>query len=485
MMKRISLILLLISLTYYSKTNAQDTTWTKTFGGSSNDRGYSVQQTTDGGYVIGGYTSSYGNGSADVWLIKTDADGDTLWTQTYGGSSNDRGYSVQQTTDGGYIIAGYTESFGNGDDDVWLIKTDSNGDSLWTKTFGGSDGDYGYSVQQTTDGGYIITCTEYSYGMDSNIWLIKTDSLGQEEWNQIFYYVGNSEGRSVQQTTDGGYIIAGMYSYLAILIKTDSLGNEEWHTSYFPSGSSSSWGSCVQQTIDNGFIFTGYSFMYDVWTTDVLLIKTDSLGNEEWNQTFGGNEDDYGSSVQQTTDGGYIITGITTSFGNGGQDMWLIKTDADGDDEWNQTFGGSNNDEGHSVQETTDGRYVITGSTASFGYGGEDVWLIKTDSDAVVEIASTFNLPATYNIHQNYPNPFNPITTLRYDLPENSYVNVTVYDILGREVRTLVNSTQDAGFKSVIWNATNDYGEPVSAGVYLYQIQAGEFVQTKKMVLLK
>ncbi len=321
MMKRISLILLLISLTYYSKTNAQDTTWTKTFGGSSNDRGYSVQQTTDGGYVIGGYTSSYGNGSADVWLIKTDADGDTLWTQTYGGSSNDRGYSVQQTTDGGYIIAGYTESFGNGDDDVWLIKTDSNGDSLWTKTFGGSDGDYGYSVQQTTDGGYIITCTEYSYGMDSNIWLIKTDSLGQEEWNQIFYYVGNSEGRSVQQTTDGGYIIAGMYSYLAILIKTDSLGNEEWHTSYFPSGSSSSWGSCVQQTIDNGFIFTGYSFMYDVWTTDVLLIKTDSLGNEEWNQTFGGNEDDYGSSVQQTTDGGYIITGITTSFGNGGQDM--------------------------------------------------------------------------------------------------------------------------------------------------------------------
>ena len=431
MMKRISLILLLISLTYYSKTNAQDTTWTKTFGGSSNDRGYSVQQTTDGGYVIGGYTSSYGNGSADVWLIKTDADGDTLWTQTYGGSSNDRGYSVQQTTDGGYIIAGYTESFGNGDDDVWLIKTDSNGDSLWTKTFGGSDGDYGYSVQQTTDGGYIITCTEYSYGMDSNIWLIKTDSLGQEEWNQIFYYVGNSEGRSVQQTTDGGYIIAGMYSYLAI------------------------------------------------------LIKTDSLGNEEWNQTFGGNEDDYGSSVQQTTDGGYIITGITTSFGNGGQDMWLIKTDADGDEEWNQTFGGSNNDEGHSVQETTDGRYVITGSTASFGYGGEDVWLIKTDSDAVVEIASTFNLPATYNIHQNYPNPFNPITTLRYDLPENSYVNVTVYDILGREVRTLVNSTQDAGFKSVIWNATNDYGEPVSAGVYLYQIQAGEFVQTKKMVLLK
>jgi ABC-type cobalt transport system substrate-binding protein len=138
-MKRIIIIILLL----LSVNIAQDTLWTKTFGGSNDDYGRSVQQTTDGGYVIGGYTSSYGNGSADVWLIKTDADGDTLWTQTYGGSNGDAGYSVQQTTDGGYVIGGYTSSYGNGSGDVWLIKTDSNGDSLWTKTFGGSDGDYG------------------------------------------------------------------------------------------------------------------------------------------------------------------------------------------------------------------------------------------------------------------------------------------------------------------------------------------------------
>ena len=178
---------LIISLIFFVTVSfAQvDTAWTKTFGGNSNDIGYSVQQTTDGGYIITGYTSSSGN--IDIWLIKTDSNGDSLWTKTFGGSGDDLGQSVQQTTDGGYIITGYTTSFGNGYYDVWLIKTDSNGDEEWNQTFGGGGSDSGHSVQQTTDGGYIITGYTDSFGNGGgDIWLIKTDSEGntvpESEW---------------------------------------------------------------------------------------------------------------------------------------------------------------------------------------------------------------------------------------------------------------------------------------------------------------
>ena len=206
-MKKFLYVLLVPYALFIIKTiplQAQGIEWEDIFGGVNNDKGYSVQETSDGGYILAGYTYSFGTGESDVYLIKLDSNGDTIWTKTYGGDSYDVGYSVQETSDGGYIIVGYTYSFGAGESDVYLIKTDSNGNVLWTKTFGGASYDMGYSVQETSDGGYIITGYTDSFGAGgSDVYLIKTDSNGNIAWTRTYGGSSSEAGYSVRETPDG------------------------------------------------------------------------------------------------------------------------------------------------------------------------------------------------------------------------------------------------------------------------------------------
>jgi predicted secreted protein len=406
--------------------------WSKTFGNLGDDVGDSVQKTSDGGYVIAGFTDSYGVGGDDVWLIKTDSDGNKVWDKKFGGTSDDVGWSVQQTSNDGYVVAGGTSSYGAGARDAWLIKTDSNGNKVWDKTFGGASFDDGMSVRQTSDGGYIIAGGTSSYGAGGeDVWLIKTDSDGNEVWDKTFGGTSDDAGWSVRETSDGGYIIAGLTeSYGAggedvWLIKTDSDGNKAWDKTF--GGTSFDEGELVQQTSDGGYIVAGYTGSYGAGGEDVWLIKTDSDGNKVWDKTFGGTSDDAGWSVQQTSDGGYVIVGGTSSYGAGGEDVWLIKTDSNGNKVWDKTFGGTADDDGISVRQTPDGGYVIAGATVSYGAGGEDVWLIRVVSGAGAQNSAP-NIPSN-------PSPVNQATDgsinaqLSWSGGDPDAGNIVTYDV--------------------------------------------------------
>jgi hypothetical protein len=368
--------------------NTLGVTFMKTFGGTNMDTGSCVRQTTDGGYIIAGYTNysyySYPNVGGDVWLIKTDSDGNEIWNKTFGGQNIDWSNCVQQTTDGGYIITGYTEIYSGPEiGDVWLIKTDSDGNEIWNKTYGGTDYcEVSYSVQQTTDGGYIITGITGPLS-DGDVWLIKTDSDGNEIWNKTYGGIGLLDaGLCVRQTNDGGYIITGAKGqsdniYCDVwLIKTDSNGNKMWDKTF--GCQRGDLGMCVQQTTDGGYIITGYTELYikgDIW-----LIKTDSNGKKMWAKSYGVLQNvGWGYYVQQTTDGGYIVTGFAWEISGGYTDAWLIKTNSNGKKIWDRKLGGTSEDMGECVQQTSDGGYIITGHTVLSGADETDVWLVKTD----------------------------------------------------------------------------------------------------------
>ncbi|KPJ52315.1 hypothetical protein AMJ39_08150 [candidate division TA06 bacterium DG_24] len=468
-------------------------TFERTYGGVDDDCGYSVAQTADGGYVIAGESVPFGADSSDLYLIKTDGVGDAVWTRTYGGASRDWGYSLDETSDGGYIIAGATWSFGAGTYDVYLIKTNSAGDTVWTRTCGDVDMEAANSVLRTTGGGYIIAGWTHSYGGgSSDVYLIKTDSGGDTVWTRAYGGTDTDGGSSVDQTTDGGYIIAGeTMSFGAgegdvYLIKTDSGGDTMWTRTY--GGVDSDYGLSVCETGDGGYIIAGVTASFGAGAGDVYLIKTDGDGDTVWTRTYGGSGEDGAYSLGETSDGGYVIAGWTDSFGSGSYDVYLIKMDNGGDTVWTRSYGGPNLDWGYSVEQTSDGGYIIAGLTSSYGAGGDDVYLIKTDADGFVQVTEgreETRRPASWHLRQNHPNPFGAATTISYALRDAQSVTIAIYDIRGALVRELVGGTVSAGQHQVVWDGRDGRGQSVASGIYFCSMEAGELRETRRMVLLR
>jgi len=385
-------------LSYSSSLSSEppEAQWNRTYGGANHDYAYSAVHTSDEGCAIGGYTDSFGAGLDDFWLVKTDADGNAQWNRTYGGAGMDHYYCLLQTGDGGYVMVGATNSSGAGDYDFWLVKIDLFGGMQWNKTYGGIKNDVTWSVIQTSDGEYIMAGSTDSFGAGfDDVWLVKTDASGNMQWNKTYGGGLDEAAYSVIQTWDGGYAMVGYTASSGAgssdfwLIKTDASGDIEWSRTY----GGSSW-DCAQsliQTSDGGYAIAGQTRSFGVGG-DSWLIKTDASGRALWNKTYGGVGIERAYSVVQSDSGGYAMAGFTTSFGLGKEDFWLVKTDADGNMLWNKTFGGTNSDVARCLVQTSEGQYLIGGYTWSFGSGLSDFWLIKVGSIhdvAVIAVASS------------------------------------------------------------------------------------------------
>jgi hypothetical protein len=459
------------------------TTFQRTFGGPSHDYGSSVQQTADGCYIVVGGTLSFGAGDYDVCFVRTDASGVALWIRTYGGTYGDAGYSVQQTADGGYIIAGVTGFFGPGLGDIYLVKTDASGDTLWTRAYGGARMDKGYEVQQTPDSGYIVAGAVCLGSDTEDVYLMRTNPSGDTLWTRTYGGSGLDEGNSLRATTDGGYIIAGITESFGsesadvYLLKTNASGDTLWTRTYGGPGYDEAYS--VQQTTDSGYIITGVTESFGSGLADIYLIKTNASGDTLWTRTYGGTHNDRGNSVQQTTDGGYIVAGYTSSLGAGNRDAYLVKTNAQGDTVWTRTYGGTTNDVALSVRQTSDGGYVIAGWTY-LGAGGEDVYLIKTDSlgNVAVSVAEpkAGRAPISALSLACEPSPCRGATVVSFQPQAASSEPATlrVYDAQGR----LVHSEPSVPASSFRLDLRS-----MPAGTYFCRLESGDDLATA--VLLK
>jgi len=356
--------------------------WDRTFGGKDWDEAESIIQTKDGGYVVAGYTWSKGAGSKDVWVIKLDKDGNKVWDRTFGGYHPDEADSIVQARDGGYVVAGWTESKGAGKADVWVIKLDKDGNKVWDRTFGGGNDDRAYSIIQTKDGGYVVAGYTESRGAGkADVWVIKLDKDGNKVWDRTFGGYHPDEADSIVQARDGGYVVAGWTESKgagradAWVIKLDENGNKVWDKTF--GGKDWDEAKSIIQTKDGGYVVAGYTESRGAGRADAWVIKLDENGNKVWDKTFGGKDWDEAKSIIQTKDGGYVVAGYTESRGTGRADAWVIKLDENGNKAWDKTFGSWDDDFAESIIQVKDGGYVVAGYTRSKGAGKADVWVIK------------------------------------------------------------------------------------------------------------
>lgn len=451
-----------------------DIEWAKTYGDSGltigGTRVYDVLQTADSGYLAVGYANGFGAGSYDVCLLKTDAGGNLEWARTYGGSGTDWGKSIHPTDDGGYIIAGYTQSYGAGEMDVYLIKIDANANLQWTRTYGGSSRDVGYEAKQCPDGGYIIAGVTQSFGEGMNdIYLIRTDSLGNIIWTKTYGGAGDEVsigigsayfGKfSLEQTSDSGYVIAastssfGAGDYDVYVIKTDKNGDTLWTKTY--GGSDLDFGVSIKQTADTGYMIVGWTRSFGGGNWDIYLIRTNPVGDTLWTKTYGDNYIESAISFEKIGTEGYIIAGFAQGIKIG---TYLIGIDTNGNSECNKGQ--------HPTTTIVGNTSTIVGSGAiidSGGVAGNAALTVIDVTSSLIDVCDTTTYVNEEITEANgimvYPNPAHSELYIEgnFDVP----ATFELYDITGRKVLSQsINSNQPININQL------------SKGLYLYLLNA-------------
>lgn len=452
-MKKILRFTILIFLLAIGSNSRAQIVFSQEYGGSANEDGRWMEQMPDSGFVMIGRSDTYSNGQSDIWVVRTDAYGNVMWSRSYGGTQFDFGNMIRITSDGGFIMAGFTNSYGVGGNDAWLIKTDVLGNIQWQKTFGNSGDQEFEAVIQTSDGGYAavgITDPDLNgSGQPADFFLVKVDANGDSLYSRNIGGASGEIGNSIQETPDGGFILAGQsYSYGNVdgdyyIVKTDSQGIVQWFKNYTNPGLQ----EChhIQNVPGGGFIMVGDadSLANGLGDTDVWLIRTNDLGDTLWTKTIGGTKKDGGKTVENTSDGGFIIAGITRSFGLINPNYYLVKTDNAGIIQWqNSTYGSSHHDHAYRGIETSDGGF------AEFGYFRNSS---NTSNYALVKLAPTggvtkdvaidaislpnstvcrsLNIPVSMEL-TNYGNTNEANITLTLVIDNGTSVISTIYDTL-------------------------------------------------------
>jgi hypothetical protein len=459
-----------------------DTLWTRTFGGEYGDAAHDVQQTPDGGYIVAAHTYSFDQGT---YLIRLDAAGDTLWTRVHEEYGNIRFFktsAIEMTADGGFVVAG--EGRVGSASYPSIFKTDNLGNILCADTVEINEDEWlAKDICQTSDGGYALVGNE-SIGFSSAIVLIKTDSLGDTLWTRFYGGTQMNEACGVFQTEDGGYVVAGTVyptdeTTRFYLVKTDSIGDPVWERTYGPEDGV--WANAVAQVSDGGYAMAG-SIFYGDDTSDIYVVRIAASGDTLWTRTCRLRHMSSAHGIEATDDGGFIVCGTTILISPDDTDVFLLKINSSGDTLWSRTYGvpdRENYSTAEAVRQTADGGYVIAGYAYCSWHTGNDIYIVKTGPE-VSAAPNPHLMPGTIALYQNYPNPFNASTRIAFDLAKTGPAKLMVYDLLGREVAVLADGMRTPGHYSVFFD-----GSDLPSGIYIYRIETGGLHEAKKMVLLK